>query len=58
MERSKVLKILSGRNRPDLEPVYPQYDLMMENTSAEPEIARPSGIFEPYRAPVAQQYPE
>ena len=75
VERSKVLKILSGRNRPDLTPVYkmweqltgmrvdlekishldamdklihqkndPQYDLMVTNTMAEPEIARPAGI--------------
>src|SRR5258706_3459539 len=87
VERSKVLKILSGRNRPDLTPVYkmweqlsgmkvdltkishldameklvsqrsdPQYDLMITNTMAEPEIARASGIFDPYRAKVAQQY--
>ena len=87
VERSKVLKILSGRNRPDLTPVYkmweqltgmsvdltklshldamekligqkndPQYDLMVTNTMAEPEIARASGIFEPYRAKVATQY--
>src|SRR5436190_1790758 len=87
VERSKVLKILSGRNRPDLTPVYmmweqltgmrvdltklshldtmeklieqksdPQYDLMVTNTMAEPEIARASGIFEPYRARVATQY--
>jgi iron(III) transport system substrate-binding protein len=87
VERSKVLKVLSGRNRPDLTPVYkmweqlsgmkvdltkishldamekliaqksdPQYDLMVTNTMAEPEIARASGIFEPYRAKVATQY--
>jgi iron(III) transport system substrate-binding protein len=87
VERSKVLKILSGRNRPDLTPVYkmweqlsgmkvdltkishldameklveqkgdPQYDLMVTNTMAEPEIARASGIFEPYRAKVATSY--
>jgi iron(III) transport system substrate-binding protein len=89
VERSKVLKILSGRNRPDLTPVYkmweqltgmkvdltkishldameklihekndPQYDLMVTNTMAEPEIARSAGIFEPYRAKVATQYAE
>jgi iron(III) transport system substrate-binding protein len=87
VERSKVLKILSGRNRPDLTPVYrmweqlsgmhvdltkishldvmeklvsqkgdPQYDLMITNTMAEPEIVRPTGIFEPYRAKVATEY--
>ena len=87
VERSKVLKILSGRNRPDLTPVYkmweqltgmsvdltklshldameklieqkadPQYDMMVTNTMAEPEIARASGIFEPYRAKVATEY--
>ena len=87
VERSKVLKVLSGRNRPDLTPVYkmweqltgmkvdltkvshldamerlihekndPQYDLMVTNTMAEPEIARASGIFDPYRAKVATQY--
>jgi iron(III) transport system substrate-binding protein len=87
VDRSKVLKILSGRNRPDLTPVYkmweqltgmkvdltkishldameklisqkgdPQYDLMVTNTMAEPEIARASGIFDPYRAKVATQY--
>lgn len=87
VERSKVLKVLSGRNRPDLTPVYkmweqlsgmkvdftrvshldamdrlihekndPQFDLMVTNTMAEPEIARPAGIFEPYRAKVATQY--
>src|SRR5258706_5322177 len=69
VERSKVLKVLSGRNRPDLTPVYkmweqlsgmkvdltkishldamerlisqknePQYDLMITNTNAEPQI--------------------
>ena len=74
VERSKVLKVLSGRNRPDLTPVYkmweqltgmkvdltkvshldtmerlvlekgdPQFDLMVTNTMAEPEIARASG---------------
>lgn len=89
VERSKVLKVLSGRNRPDLTPVYkmweqltgmsvdltkishldameklisqkgdPQYDLMVTNTMAEPEIARPAGIFEPYRARVATEYAE
>src|SRR5258706_11015227 len=89
VERSKVLKILSGRNRPDLTPVYkmweqltgmkidltkishldamekliaqkgdPQYDLMITNTMAEPEIARAAGIFEPYRAKVATEYAE
>jgi ABC-type Fe3+ transport system substrate-binding protein len=87
VERSKVLKVLSGRNRPDLTPVYkmweqlsgmkvdltkishldamerlisqkndPQYDLMITNTNAEPEIVRESGVFEPYRAKVATQY--
>ncbi len=87
VERSKVLKILSGRNRPDLTPVYkmweqltgmkvdltkishldamellikhksdPQFDLMITNTMVEPEIARPEGIFEPYKASVAQSY--
>jgi iron(III) transport system substrate-binding protein len=87
VERSKVLKILSGRNRPDLTPVYkmweqltgmrvdltklshldameklveqkndPQYDMMVTNTMAEPEVVRPSGVFEPYRAKVATQY--
>lgn len=87
VERSKVLKVLSGRNRPDLTPVYkmweqssgmkvdftrlshldamdrlihekndPQFDLMVTNTMAEPEMARPEGIFEPYRAQVATQY--
>lgn len=81
--------MLSGRNRPDLTPVYkmweqltgnyvdltkvshldamemliahrtdPQFDLMITNTMAEPEIARGSGVFEPYRARVAQEYPE
>jgi iron(III) transport system substrate-binding protein len=89
VERSKVLKILSGRNRPDLTPVYkmweqltgmrvdlekishldamdklihqkndPQYDMMVTNTMAEPEIARPAGILEPYRAKVATEYAE
>src|SRR5436190_10496737 len=89
VERSKVLKVLSGRNRPDLTPVYkmweqlsgmkvdltkishldvmeklvsqkgdPQYDLMVTNTMAEPEIARASGIFDPYRAKVATEYAE
>jgi iron(III) transport system substrate-binding protein len=89
VERSKVLKILSGRNRPDLTPVYkmweqlsgmkvdltkishldamerlvsqkndPQYDLMVTNTNAEPEIVRESGVFDPYRAKVATQYAE
>ena len=89
VERSKVLKVLSGRNRPDLTPVYkmweqltgmsvdltkishldvmeklvsqkgdPQYDLMVTNTMAEPEIARSAGIFEPYRAKVATEYAE
>src|SRR5258708_34208172 len=84
VERSKVLKVLSGRNRPDLTPVYkmweqltgmhvdltkiwhlavmeklvsqrnePQYDLMITNTMAEPEIARPAGIFEASRANAA-----
>src|SRR5215831_4759145 len=87
VERSKVLKVLSGRNRPDLTPVYkmweqltgmkvdltmishldamarlisqkndPQYDLMITNTMAEPEIVRTSGVFEPYRAKVAEDY--
>jgi iron(III) transport system substrate-binding protein len=87
VERSKVLKVLSGRNRPDLTPVYkmweqltgmrvdltkishldamekllsqkndPQFDLMITNTNAEPEIVRESGVFEPYRAKVATEY--
>jgi iron(III) transport system substrate-binding protein len=85
--RAKVLKILSGRNRPDLTPVYrmweqlsgmridltkvshldamdllikqktdPQFDMMVTNTMVEPEIARPEGIFEPYKAKVATEY--
>src|SRR5258706_7222718 len=89
VERSKVLKVLSGRNRPDLTPVYkmweqltgmsvdltkishldvmeklvsqkgdPQYDLMVTNTMAEPEIARLAGVFEPYRAKGATEYAE
>ncbi len=89
IDRSKVLKIYSGRNRPELSPVYlmweqltgmkvdltkishfdvmprvvaerndPQADLVITNTMAEPEIVRPTGAFEPYRAPVAQHYPD
>ena len=87
VERAKVLKILSGRNRPDLTPAYkmweqltgmrvdltkishldvmdklvaqkgdPQYDLMITNTMAEPEIVRPAGVFDPYRSKVAAEY--
>jgi iron(III) transport system substrate-binding protein len=87
--REKVLKVLSGRNRPDMTPVYkmweqmsgmkvdftrvshldamdrlihekndPQFDLMITNTMAEPEIARSAGIFEPYRPKVATEYAE
>jgi iron(III) transport system substrate-binding protein len=89
VDRSKVLKIYSGRTKPDLSPVYmiweeltgmridltvmshfdvmarivaersdPQADLMVTNTNVEPEIARASGVFDPYKAPVAQEYPD
>src|SRR5258706_15052707 len=34
----------------------PQYDLMITNTNAEPEIVRESGVFDPYRAKGATQY--
>jgi len=36
----------------------PQADLMVTNTMVEPEIVRGSGVFDPYRASVAQEYPE
>src|SRR5258706_5251171 len=36
----------------------PQYDLMITNTNAEPEIVRESGVFNPYLAKVATQYAE
>src|SRR4051812_4176976 len=36
----------------------PQADVMLTNTVAEPESVRASGVFDPYRAPVAQDYPD
>src|SRR5437588_1978659 len=85
---ARTLKIYSGRNRPDLTPVYtlferltgiqttvekvyhhdaerrvideradPQADLLLTNSQLAVELARPSGIFEPYEAAVAKAYP-
>lgn len=82
-----TLRIYSGRNRPNLQPVYamyeeltgrkvemihiqsedvydrivaekndPQVDLLVTNTQVMPELVRPAGVFEPYRAPVAVDY--
>ena len=36
----------------------PQADLLITNTQVKPELVRGSGVFEPYRAPVAAQYDE
>ena len=85
---ARQLRIYSGRNRPDLSPVYllferltgittsvekvyhhdvekrivaeradPQADLLLTNSQLAVELARGSGIFEPYAAPVAKAYP-
>ncbi|MFB9953015.1 ABC transporter substrate-binding protein [Rhizobium puerariae] len=82
-----TLRIYSGRNRPDLKPIYamyeeltgravemihipsedvydriiaekndPQVDLLVTNTQVMPELVRPEGVFEPYRASVAVDY--
>ena len=84
----RELTIYSGRNRPDLTPVYmlferltgietkvekvyhhdaerrlmaesadPQADLLLTNSQLAVEVARASGIFEPYEAAVAKAYP-
>jgi iron(III) transport system substrate-binding protein len=81
------LRIYSGRNRPNLQPIYamyeeltghrvemthiqsedvydrivaekndPQADLLVTNTQVMPELVRQTGVFEPYRAPVAVDY--
>jgi iron(III) transport system substrate-binding protein len=85
---ARELTIYSGRNRPDLTPVYmlferltgietkvekvyhhdaerrlmteradPHADLLLTNSQLAVEVARPSGIFEPYEAAVAKAYP-
>jgi iron(III) transport system substrate-binding protein len=84
---ARALKIYSGRNRPDLTPVYrlferltgietqvekvyhhdaerriqaeradPQADLLVTNSQLAVELARKTGIFEPYEAAVARGY--
>ncbi|HEV8470307.1 MAG TPA: extracellular solute-binding protein [Candidatus Limnocylindria bacterium] len=84
----RELVIYSGRNRPDLTPVYllferlfgiktkvekvyhhdieprileeradPRADLLLTNSQLAVELARGSGIFEPYASPVAKAYP-
>jgi iron(III) transport system substrate-binding protein len=85
----KQLVVYSGRNRPDLTPVYhlferltdtavtvekvyhhdaeqrviderndPQADLLLTNSQLALEVVRDSGVFDPYQAPVARDYPE
>jgi iron(III) transport system substrate-binding protein len=85
----RVLRVYSGRNRPDLTPVYrlfealtdvkvevemvyhldveerilkeradPRADLLVTNSQSAVEAARPTGIFDPYKAEVARGYDE
>jgi iron(III) transport system substrate-binding protein len=89
MSRHNALVVYSGRNRPDLTPVYrlyerltdtsvrvekvyhhdaeqrvidersdPQADVLLTNSPLALEVVRDSGVFEPYAAPVAREYPE
>jgi len=86
---SGLLRIYSGRNRPDLAPVYllferltgietkiekvyhhdverriaqeradPQADLLLTNSQLAVELARGTGMFEPYAPAVAKAYPD
>ena len=86
---SGLLRIYSGRNRPDLAPVYllferltgietkvekvyhhdvekriaqeradPQADLLLTNSQLAVELARGTGVFEPYAPAVAKAYPD
>ena len=86
---SGLLRIYSGRNRPDLAPVYllferlsgietkvekvyhhdvekriaqeradPQADLLLTNSQLAIELARGTGLFEPYAPAVAKAYPD
>jgi len=85
----KQLVVYSGRNRPDLTPVYrlferltdtavtvekvyhlgaaqrvvdernePCADLLLTNSQLALELVRDSGVFAPYEAPVAREYPD
>src|SRR5262249_23397562 len=89
MRANKELVVYSGRNRPDLTPVYrlferltdttvtvervshlaaekrvldernePRADLLLTNSQLALELVRDSGVFAPYEAPVAREYPE
>ena len=85
----RELVVYSGRNRPDLTPIYslfekltgtrltvekvyhhdaetrviaerddPQADVLLTNSQLALEAVRETGVFEPYRAPVAREYDE